>query len=249
MVFILISFIIGLILGSFGNVLIYRIPKRISIVFPNSFCPNCNFPIKWYDNIPILSFFLLKGRCRNCKNKISFLYPLVEFLCGVLCVLLYLKFGFLKMWIFLNFFFILLVISIIDIKTTEIPDELSYYLIFSGIIFSIFNPFIGRHDIFIRITNSAIGGLTGFFISYLIAITGEKIFRKTALGGGDIKLFTSVGIWLGYEGFFKIVFLSSFLGLVFIVLLSIYKKKTLWGSYLQFGPFISLGCFLYVFLN
>lgn len=244
-----IVFILGCILGSFANVLIYRIPKRISIIFPNSFCPSCKTPIKYYDNIPIISYFLLKGRCRTCKNSISISYPLIEFFCGLLAILCYLKFGFLNMWVVLNFLFILLVISVIDIKTFEIPDELSYYLIFSGLVFSVFNPLVSRsEDVFIKIVNSLIGGLAGFIFSYLIGLLGNFFFKKPALGGGDIKLFTAVGVWLGFFAIFKIFFFSSVFALVYIVVFYFYKKSNLWGKYIQFAPFISLGCFFYVFI-
>lgn len=244
MVFII--FILGIIFGSFANVLIYRIPKKISIVFPNSFCPFCFSSIKWYDNIPILSYFLLKGRCRSCNQKISLTYPLVEFLCGVVAVFCYLKFGIFEMWVFFNFLFVLLVISFIDINTTEIPDELSYYLIFSGILLSIFNSLLGK-DLFSKMANSVVGGLVGFFVSYLIGFFGEKIFKKPSLGGGDIKLFTAVGAWLGWMSLFKIIFLSSFFALVYIFLVSLYKKVKMWGKYIQFAPFISFSCLIYIF--
>jgi len=131
----------------------------LSIIFPNSFCPNCKVTIKWYDNIPILSYILLSGRCRNCKIKISIIYPIVEFLCGLICVLLYFKFGLsISFFIFLNFFFILLVVSFIDIKTTEVPDVLSYYLIISGVVLSFLNPVLGV-GMPLRVINSVVGGI------------------------------------------------------------------------------------------
>ncbi|MCM8780882.1 MAG: prepilin peptidase, partial [Candidatus Omnitrophica bacterium] len=154
-------FLLGLIFGSFANVLIYRIPKKISILFPWSFCPYCKVSIKWYDNIPILSYIWLSGKCRSCKTKISIEYPVVELLSGILAVLCYLKFSIYTMWIFYNFLFILLVISFIDLKTTEIPDILSYYLIISGITLSVFNPLLGI-DIFVKLSNSIIGGIVGY---------------------------------------------------------------------------------------
>lgn len=153
------------------------------------------------------------------------------------------------MWLIFNFLFVLLVISAIDIKTFEIPDELSYYLIFSGLILSAFNPLVSKsEDIFIRMVNSSLGGLLGFIFSYLIGVSGSLIFKKPALGGGDVKLFTAAGIWLGYSSIFKIVFLSSLLALVYITAVAAYKKSNIWGRYIQFAPFISLSCFVYVFL-
>ncbi len=248
-----IIFILGLIFGSFANVLIYRIPKKISILFPNSFCPHCFSPINWYDNIPVLSYILLSGKCRTCGKKISLVYPIVELLCGVLAVFVYLKFGIETMWIFFNLFFILLVISAIDIQTTEIPDVLSFYLIISGIIFSVFNPLLGKKVLigdtsFIRIANSLIGGISGFLIFFLIDLFGSKIFKRSVLGGGDIKLLSGIGTYLGIHSLFKIIFFSSLVGTVYIFVFSITKKKKLFGEYIQFSPFISIGCLIYVFL-
>ena len=251
--FLFFVFILGLIFGSFANVLIYRIPKKISILYPNSFCPYCFSPIKWYDNIPILSYFLLSGKCRTCSEKISLVYPVVELLCAILAVVMYIKFGIVTMWLFFNLFFILLVVSIIDIQTTEIPDVLSYYLIISGIIFSVFNPLLGKKVIigdtsFIRIANSLIGGIVGFIIFFLIEFLGSKIFKKAVLGGGDIKLLSGIGTYLGVQSLFKIIFFSSLIGTLYILILSIIKKRKLFGEYIQFAPFISVACLIYVFL-
>lgn len=240
-------FILGIFLGSFANVLIYRIPKRISIIFPYSFCPNCQTPIKWYDNIPLISYILLSGKCRSCNIKISIEYPLVEFLSGFLAVLCYLKFGIFTMLVFYNLLFILLVISFIDIKTTEIPDVLSYYLIISGIILSIFNSLLGI-DTFVKIANSLIGGIVGFCFLWLIEYFGSKIFKKPVLGGGDIKLFCAIGTYFGIFSIFKILFYSCVIALIYIFIVSILKNKKIWGHYIQFAPFISLGCLVYVLM-
>ncbi len=238
-------FLLGLTFGSFANVLIYRIPKKISIIFPWSFCPNCKISIKWYDNIPVLSYILLSGKCRSCKTKISVEYPLVELLSGILAVLCYLKFNIYTMWIFYNFLFVLLVISFIDIKTTEIPDILSYYLIISGIILSVFNPFLGR-DIFLRISNSIIGGIVGFLFLWVIEFSSRKIFRKLALGGGDLKLFCAVGTHFGLFSIFKILFYSCVVALVYVLSAGLIKNKKIFGEYIQFAPFVSLGCSFYI---
>jgi len=251
--FLFFVFIIGLIFGSFANVLIYRIPNKISIVFPNSFCPYCFSPIKWYDNIPILSYILLSGKCRTCGKKISLQYPIVELLSGILAVFTYIKFGFDTMWIFFNLFFILLVVSVIDIKTTEIPDVLSFYLIISGIVFSSFNPLLSKKvligdTMFIRIANSLIGGISGFIIFFLLELFGNKILKKPVLGGGDIKLLCGIGTYLGVNSLFKIVFFSSVVGTLYVLVLSVVKRKKLFGEYIQFAPFISVGCLVYVFL-
>lgn len=239
-----IFFLLGLAFGSFANVLIYRIPKKLSILYPFSFCPSCNVSIKWYDNIPLISYFFLKGKCRNCGQQISLAYPLVELSCGVLLAILFFRFNLYSLILF-SLFFILVVISAIDIKTTEIPDPLSYYLIISGIVFSMFNPLLGG-EIFVRVVNSLLGGITGFVLFYLIGFFGEKIFAKPVLGGGDVKLMCGIGCYLGMYSIFKILFVSSVITLVYVIVLSIIKKQKLWGQYIQFAPFISVATFVVV---
>ncbi len=251
--FLFLVFILGLIFGSFANVLIYRIPRKISILYPNSFCPHCGSSIVWYDNIPLLSYIFLSGRCRICNKKISLQYPIVELLCAILSVFAYLKFGIDKMWIFFNLFFILLVISVIDIQTTEIPNVLSFYLIISGIFFSIFNPALGKKvligdTMYIRLVNSLIGGIFGFVIFFSIQLLGDKIFKRPILGGGDVKLLSGIGTYLGVQSLLKIIFFSSLVGTIYVFILSIVKKRKLFGEYIQFAPFISIGCLIYVFL-
>ena len=219
----------------------------LSIIFPNSFCPNCKVTIKWYDNIPILSYILLSGRCRNCKIKISIIYPIVEFLCGLICVLLYFKFGLsISFFIFLNFFFILLVVSFIDIKTTEVPDVLSYYLIISGVVLSFLNPVLGV-GMPLRVINSVVGGIVGFCFLALIEFLGSKIFQKPAIGGGDVKIFCGIGTYLGVNSIFRIMFFACVVALAYVLVVSLIKKERIFGKYLQFVPFISIGCFVYVF--
>lgn len=242
-----IFFLLGLAFGSFANVLIYRIPKKISIIYPYSFCPFCNISIKWYDNIPLISYFLLKGRCRNCSQKISIIYPLVELFCGILSSLLFIKFGIYSL-IFFSLFFTLFVVSVIDIRTTEIPDPLSYYLIISGVAFSTFNLLLGNES-FVRIANSLLGGIIGFLLFYLISFFGEKIFAKPVLGGGDIKLMCGIGCYLGVSSVFKILFVSSLLTLFYVIILSIVKRQQLWGQYIQFAPFISAATFVIVIFH
>ncbi len=247
---ILIVFIIGLIFGSFANVLIYRIPLNQSIIFPFSYCPRCFSPIKWYDNIPLISYILLKGRCRVCNEKISITYPLVELFCGLIAVGVYLKhiFSFwplIQLIIFFNLLFVLLVISFIDIKTQQIPDVLSYYTIFFGVVFSLDNSLLGER-IFIKFSNALIGGIVGFLTGYTIDFLGRRIFRKPSLGGGDIKLFCGIGTYLGYTGVFKIIFLSSLIASVYAVLSSVVRKEPIFGKYLPFAPFICIATILYV---
>lgn len=241
-----IFFLTGLIFGSFGNVIIYRLPKKISILYPPSNCPYCGKNIKWYDNIPLLSYFFLNGKCRFCKSKIPITYPLVEFLSGLLAVLLYLKYGIPAVVVLFNLLFVLLVVSVIDIQTTEIPNELSYYLIISGVLLSGINTVIGG-ELFTRIANSLLGGIFGLVFLYLISLVGYKIFNKPAVGGGDVKLMCGVGCYLGMSAVIKILFLSSLFASLYVLVMSMLKRQKLWGKYVQYAPFIALACAVYIF--
>jgi len=247
---ILIIFIFGLCTGSFANVLIYRIPLNLSIFYPNSFCPNCKSHIKWYDNIPLISYFLLKGKCRNCKTKISIQYPIIELLTSIISVVV---------WINVNknpvlfagyfiFIFILLVISVIDYYHNIIPDIFSIFLILTGIFFSTLNSYIGE-KIYIRLLNSIIGVISGLFIFYIISFIGRKVFKKDVLGGGDIKLISGIGSYMGIKGVFGSIFFGSLTGSITGLFLIYFLKKKSWGSYLPFGPFLSLGIFIYFLLT
>lgn len=239
-------FVLGTVFGSFANVLIHRLPINQSIVFPASYCPHCKTKIVWYYNIPIISFFILGGRCKWCNNKISILYPVVEFVCGIIAVLLYLRFkNYLFTTIFFNLCFVLFVIGIIDYKTMEVPEVLSYYLIISGFLVSVINPTLGT-NVFVRITNSLLGGIVGFGTVWGIEFFGNKIFKKPVIGFADIKIFCGIGTFLGYNSIFKILFLSSLVASGYILFLYFKTKKNVFGQYLPFVPFIFLGTFLYL---
>ncbi len=234
-------FLFGLIIGSFLNVCIYRIPIGKSIVYPPSSCPNCNTRIKWYDNIPVLSYIALGGRCRNCKSKISFIYPAVELLTGILSLLIFLKYGLsIQTGAFLVFSYALIVGSFIDIKYYIIPDRISIGLIVVGIAFSYFLP--------IGIKNSLLGAVGGFLLLYFVAILGQIVFKKEAMGGGDIKLLSGIGAFIGIKGILFTLFFASFLGSIVGVFLILIGKKEI-TSKLPFGPYLSLSAICYIFFG
>ncbi len=235
-------------LGSFANVCIYRIPLEKSIVMPFSFCPLCKNTIKFYDNIPLVSFFLLKGRCRFCKGKISYVYPLVELIMAVGGGWLYLIYGLsISFFIGLIFLWILTVISVIDYYHQIIPDELSFLLIGLGLIFSFFNPFLegfldiffnGKHSIlWARLSSSFLGFLLGGGVLYLIAVMGEIIFKREVMGGGDVKLIAGLGAFLGIEKIFDVLFLACLGGTVIGGMLRITGRNKKWQP-IPFGPFL-----------
>ncbi len=220
-------------MGSFFNVCIYRIPRKESIVFPPSHCPKCGTSLKFYDNIPIASYILLRGRCRYCKEKISPLYPLVELLTGVLYVGVFIYYGsdLLSFFTFLVFISFLIVISFIDLEHMIIPNILVLPGIFVGLLFSFM-----RGEYFFL--DSLCGLLTGGVIIFLIVF-----LSKGGMGEGDIKLSAMIGSFLGVK-LTVIALLLSFIvgGIVGIVLLTLKIKGR--KDPIPFGPFLTLGAVL-----
>ncbi len=240
-------FIMGLIFGSFANVCIYRMPRDMSIMKPASHCTNCDNFIKWYDNIPIISYLFLRGKCRNCGTKISFIYPAIEFLCGLLFASMYFPFGFSYVLMpFCLLVFSLLVITAIDFEFQIIPDEFSFMLMIVGLFTSFFNPILG--DTFgQRILNSFIGLLAGGGSLLAVAIVGKWIFKKDAMGGGDIKLMAGVGAFIGWEKVLFAIFIASVLGSIVGILLILFKKIVK-KQEIAFGPYLALGSYAVLFL-
>ncbi len=239
--------IMGLILGSFANVCIYRMPRDMSIVKPASHCTNCNNFIKWYDNIPILSYIILRGKCRNCGSKISFIYPAIEFICGLLFVSMYFVVDFsYALFPFCLLMFSLLVITAIDLEFQIIPDEFSFMLMIVGIATSFFNPVLGD-GLGQRVLNSFIGWLAGGGSLLVVAVVGKWIFKKDAMGGGDIKLMAGVGAFIGWEKVLFAIFIASVLGSVVGILLLLFKK-IIKRQEIAFGPYLALGSYAVLFL-
>ena len=230
---ILFILLFALLIGSFLNVCIYRIPRNKSISFPPSHCTNCNTSLKPVDLIPVLSYLYLKGSCRYCGEKISPKYPIVEALNGILWVILYLRFG-------LSFEFyglavlssLLLVISVIDLEIQEIPDGLNILGFIAGIIY-----IAVQWDIDLVLSSFA-GLLIGSGLFFLIAF-----LSKGGMGGGDIKLLGVLGIWLGWKLTMLLILLSFFIGALVSVFLIITKIKSR-KDYIPFGPFIAIGAYI-----
>lgn len=229
-------FLCGAVLGSFYNVLIYRLPRNLSVVSPPSHCPSCGSKIRWYDNVPILSYLLLRGKCRDCGSRISLQYPLVELSSGLLAVFSYLRWGFsLDALVMFAFFSALLVVSLIDLKFFILPDIITVPGIFLGLASSLF-----REDI--TPMESFAGGLVGFLIPFLIYIYYLKFRKMEGLGFGDVKLLSMIGSFTGIYGVLCALFLGSLTGLLF-ALPSILRSRNV-QFVIPFGPFLSLGCFL-----
>ncbi len=222
-------FIFGLLIGSFLNVCICRIPKGESIVFPPSHCTNCNSKIKFYDLIPILSYLLLRGRCRHCGAKISVRYPLVEMGTGIVILLIYLKFGISLEWIkYIILTIWVIVIGFIDLDTMDVYLKTTLTGILLGMIFIAIGAFFGR-----GIWEYLLGGVIGGgLITLIILLTG-------GMGWGDAELFLLGGLFIGFKLTLIALLLSFILGGIIGILLILFKKKNR-KDYIPFAPSISM---------
>ncbi len=243
----LIAFLTGLIVGSFLNVCIYRLPKEESVVWPASRCLSCQKPIAGYDNIPVVSFIFLRGRCRQCGVKISWQYPAVEFLTAALFVLFYRVFG--LSWegaLYLFFSLGLLVQSFIDFRHQIIPDEITLPGILVGFVASGFFPGLHGETFWARgLLQSLIGILAGGGSLYLVGTVAERILKKEAMGGGDVKLLAMIGAFLGWKAVFWTIFVSSLLGAGAGIYLRFKKGE----ERIPFGPYLAIAAFLYLFFG
>tara|TARA_B100001175_G_scaffold312786_1_gene319360 strand:+ start:473 stop:1237 length:765 start_codon:yes stop_codon:yes gene_type:complete len=238
------AFIFGSIFGSFCNVCIYRLPLSKSIAKERSFCPSCKSPINWYDNIPLLSFVLLKSKCRTCGNKINFQYFLVELIAAVSFLSIYFVFGTsitTLLLLILSVFFI--IIFFIDLKHYIIPNELTFPLMVIGFLKS-FDPNLNK-AIFPNYINSLIGGLIGYLIIWFIIFVYKKIRNKEGMGLGDAKLLAVVGFWFGWLSIPFTIFISSLVALIFVIP-SVLNKSRNMASQIPFGPYIIIGSIVYV---
>lgn len=233
-------FLFGIVLGSFYNVVGYRLPKGESIVKPPSHCPNCGHRLGPSELIPVFSYLFLGGKCKNCKQKISLFYPLFELATGLLFALSYLLFGFsIELAIALTFVSALLIIIISDYQTMIIPDEVLLVAITLILIL------IGIKDGFSGVGTAFFNGLIAFGIMFLLKKIGDFLFKQESMGGGDIKLMFLFGLVLGYQMTIIAIFIASFIGLP-ISLIILYKKK---DHIIPFGPFLAVGAMILFFLQ
>jgi len=231
-------FVLGAIIGSFLNVCIYRIPRDASIVRPGSRCPACAAPILFYDNIPLISYMVLRGRCRKCGRTIPIRYPLVELITAALFVVLYKAIGLsLELPVPLVFVSLLIVISFIDLDHLIIPDILSLGGLLLGVVFSFFRSSFAY-------TDSLGGVLVGAGLLFAIAKLYELIRKREGMGGGDIKLLGMIGAFCGIEGVVFSLVSGSLLGTLAGLPLMLIKGEGMKYA-LPFGPFLSLGALLY----
>lgn len=238
-VFILIFiFVIGTLLGSFYNVVGYRLPKGQSIVFPPSHCPNCNHRLGASELIPILSFIFLKGKCKHCRQKISAFYPIFEFLTGLLFVISYIIFGPTKEFLLaITFVSLLIIIVVSDYEFMIIED--SVLIFFSILLFAE----IWWVNGLTKALYSLLNGILAFFTMWALKKFGDFLFKKESMGGGDIKLLFIFGMVLSYPIAILSIFLGSLIGLP-ISLIIMAKKK---AHIIPFGPFLALGAIILFF--
>jgi leader peptidase (prepilin peptidase)/N-methyltransferase len=234
------GFCFGTIVGSFLNVCIHRLPQGRSIIFPSSHCPQCKTPIHFYDNIPLVSFIFLRGKCRACHAPISLRYPLVEFLMGLFSVILLLRYGIASLYlVYLAFFASLTLVSFIDFSHRIIPDVISLPGILVGLIISLLHPQMPIKD-------SLIGVLVGGGSLYAVASMYHLVTKREGMGGGDIKLLAMIGAFIGWKGVLFTILCSSFVGSIVGVVLMLISAQADSKYAVPFGPFLSLGAVIYV---
>lgn len=235
----LLVILFGLIIGSFLNVCIYRLPLEQSVVRPRSRCPGCEKPIAWYDNLPIASYLLLRGKCRNCGARIPIRYPIIEVTTALVSWLVFFKFGF--HWLYLVYFAYaaaLLTLSVIDLDHRIIPDEISLSGIVIGLLLAAVTPLRPFLD-------SLVGALLGGGFLLVVGLLYEAARKQEGIGGGDIKLMAMVGAFTGWKGALFTIFggsvVASFVGIALMI-----RRREGTQIPIPFGPFLSFASFLYV---
>lgn len=254
--FISTSALIGLMIGSFLNVVIYRLPKmmerawhqnclelqgkeipaakKFNLITPHSSCPNCAHKISAVENIPIFSFLLLKGRCKSCKAKISWRYPVVEVLTATLTALVSWKFGYTYTTLFaVMFTYALIVLTFIDLDTQLLPDDITLPLLWLGLLFNIDYGFTD-------IKSAVIGTMAGYLVLWTVFWLFKLLRGKEGMGYGDFKLLAAIGAWFGWQLLPAVILLSSTLGaLIGIIMIALAKRSK--DTPIPFGPFLAIG--------
>ena len=244
--------ILGLIVGSFVNVLIYRLPlminntkidnKYINLIYPNSYCRHCHKPIKIFENIPVVSFLFLKGRCFECKNKINIQYPLVEIATAFLFWFSFHFFNISLEMVFVTWFLVtLLALTIIDIQHRLLPDILTLSLLWAGLL-------VNSNNTFTSINLSLYGAVIGYLSLWIVYWLFKIITKKDGLGYGDFKLLAAIGAWCGWKSLPIIILLSSLTGSLFgLTMILVFKKNRY--SQIAFGPFLAIAGTVTFFWN
>ena len=226
--------IMGLILGSFFNVVIHRLPERQSLSHPGSHCPKCGKPVRWFDNVPVLSYLILNGRCRDCRTRIPFRYPLVEMISGLGFALLYWRFGW--TWTFGRYLLLygfLVPIAFIDWDRKLILNRLTLPCAVTGLAYIlVFQIAMWKS----ALTGMATGALGLLFLGFL----GSLIFKKDSLGMGDVKMIGIIGLYVGFPDVFYVMIFAMISAALYIVY-GLISKRLEMGEHIPFGPFIAIG--------
>jgi len=226
--------LLGLAVGSFLNVVIYRLPEGLSIVKPRSRCPACAHELKPWENIPVLSYALLRGKCSQCGVRISFRYPLIELLTGIIFLLFYWRFGIgVDLIVYLFFICLVIAITFIDIDLQIIPN----ILLMIGLIPAVYPMF---RDGWPAAIHYLIGAVSMGLFFYLIGVLGKLAFKQDAMGMGDVKYAIVYGLLLGWKEGILVTGLGFLSSALLIVILMPFSRVT-FGQRLPFGPFLSLG--------
>ncbi len=235
----LVFFVFGALLGSFGNVVIYRLPKGLSVVRPRSHCQSCLKQVAWYDNIPIVSWLILGGKCRHCKVRFSFRYPFVEFLTASLFCAAFLQYG--LSWTLLEylvFIFGLVVCTFIDFDHMILPDEFTI----SGVALGLVGAWLNPERSFLE---SLIGVLVGGGFLWLIAFLYFQLTKNEGMGGGDIKLLAWIGAILGWKAVPFVIMVSALTGSAVGISIALRTKGGL-KTAIPFGPYLALAALVFV---
>jgi leader peptidase (prepilin peptidase) / N-methyltransferase len=245
-----IVFTVGASIGSFINVVVYRLPAKLSILWPPSRCPHCLNQLKAYDNVPVLGWVWLKGRCRYCKSKISVRYPVVEVVTGIIFLLIFLIFNVsiatLGYWVFCSW---LLALSLIDLDTMTLPNALTQSGLVAGIIFQMIVGFFSAASwlgLINHLMMAIVGAVLGLWLFEAIALIGSLTLGKTAMGAGDAKLAAMMGAWLGWKYLLLAGFIACAVGALVGIGGIILSQRKL-GQKIPFGPFLALGAIITVF--
>ena len=238
-VLILLLIVFSLSMGSFLNVVIHRLPRGESLISPGSHCPECSHRIRFYENIPLLSFVVQNGKCRHCGASISWRYPIVEGLTALILMSLLAVFGWsrelLVYGVLMSF---LIPISFIDLETGFIPDKLTLPAAILGIIFLFAFQIVTWK-------NALTGAVSGGIFLLILMVLGKAVFKKDAMGMGDVKLLVMIGIYVGFPAVLYSLFLGSLAAFIVILAGLLLKKQSL-KSTIPFGPFIAIGCLSYI---
>jgi leader peptidase (prepilin peptidase) / N-methyltransferase len=252
--------ILGLVIGSFVNVVIYRVPKMMEIAWeqntsagelpktkfnlatPQSKCPHCGHKITSTENIPVLSYLWLKGKCSKCKNSISIRYPLIELVCGLSTALCFWQFGWsITAIAAVVFVLALITLTMIDLDTYLLPDSITLPLLWLGLLFNLNQTFVDIHS-------AVIGATLGYLILWSVYWAFKLATKKEGMGYGDFKMLAAIGAWLGWQALPAIILIASLTGsMIGIAMITFGKHKT--NNQIPFGPFIALAGFLLLFLG